>query len=285
MPLVLNTNIMSLNSQNALNRTQNAMQTSMQRLSTGLRINSASDDAAGFAVSTRMTTQLNGLDQARRNANDGISMLQTATGGINQIISNLQQISSLAIEAGNPTMSDDDRTNLNAVAQQLLKENNRIVKSTNFNGVNLLGGSSMSAGLDSSTKFQVGVENSSASQVTLSGLSGFSAGFGLSALGLSAISLSAASAALSALDTVKSALKTLTTAAAQIGAVQNRFQAVVQSIQQTSTDLTAARSQIVDVDYAAETANLTKTQIMQQAGVAMVAQANQIPQSILKLLQ
>ncbi|TAM09064.1 MAG: flagellin FliC [Nevskiaceae bacterium] len=282
MALVLNTNIMSLNSQNALNRTQNTMQTSMQRLSTGLRVNSAADDAAGYAVSTRMSTQLNGMDQGIRNTNDAISLLQTASGGLNQIISNLQQLSSLAVEAGNPTMSSSDRTNLDAVSKQLLAENSRIAQTTNFNGVALFGtGSALASGaLAASSIFRIGTQ--SGDTISISALSTLvSALKGAFSSSISMATASGISATITALNT---ALSGLTTNAAKVGAIQNRFQAVVENLQTNKTNLTAARSQIVDVDYAAETANLTKSQIMQQAGVAMVAQANQIPQSILKLL-
>lgn len=273
MALVLNTNIMSLNAQNALNGTQGTLQTAMQRLSTGLRINSAADDAAGYAIAQGMTTQINGLDQAQRNANDAVSLLQTASGGIGQIVNNLQQLSSLAVESANPTLSSGDRSNLQAVASQMMAENTRIANSTNFNGVNLLNGSFAAAA------FQIGTK--AGDTVSVSAISSMTA----AALGYSSINLGTASGAVAALATLSAALAKLTTAQAKLGASQNRFTAVVQNLQTTETNLTSARSQITDVDYAKETATMTQAQIMQQAGVSMVAQANQLPQLILKLLQ
>lgn len=273
MSLVLNTNMFSLNARNNLSKTQSMMSTSMQRLSSGLRINSAADDAAGYAISQRMTTQINGLDQAARNANDAVSLVQTAVGGLNQIVANLQQIRTLAVEAANATNGSSDRTALNTVASQLMSENDRIAGATKFNGVNLLDGSF------SAEAFQVGAN--SGDTISITSIASMKA----SALAYSGIDLTTASGASAALTTLTSALNSLNTAQASLGAYQNRFTAVVSNLQTTAENLTAARSRITDADFAKETANMTKAQIMQQAGVAMVAQANQLPQLALKLLQ
>lgn len=375
MSLVLNTNMLSLNAQNSLTNTQSALSTAMQRLSSGLRINSAADDAAGYAISQRMTTQINGLDQAGRNANDAVSLVQTAEGSLNQITSNLQRIRELAVQSANATNSSTDRTALNTEAQQLMAENNRIAQQTQFNGVNLLDGSfsnavfqvganvgdtitvgsivnATAANLGTSTSATVtgaaatdfsaiaaggltingtdvgpiaadtsatgraasiinainsvsdttGVYavNDTATTVTLVSANaiavagtGTTAQTGLTAAttatstntGYASLDISTVAGANTAMTQMDAALNAVNSAQATLGAYQNRFTSVVANLQTTEQNITAARSQITDANFAQETANMTKANIMQQAGVAMVAQANQLPQLALKLLQ
>lgn len=272
MALVINTNMFSLTAQNNLSKTQTSMSQAIERLSSGLRINSAADDAAGYAIAQNMTTQVNGLNQAARNANDGISLVQTATGAVGQIVSNLQQIRTLAIEGLNSTNSGQ-RDKLNTVAKQLLSENTRIVNQTKFNGTSLL-----SSALGK-MQFQVGSD--SGDTIKFSGITNVKTTVSAAA----GVTLSTSAGLNSALTKIDKALSGLTTAGAQLGAYQNRFEAVVSNLQDFAQNMTAARSRITDADFAAETANLTRAQILQQAGTAMVAQANQLPQLALRLLQ
>lgn len=389
MSLVLNTNITSLNSQDALTNTESSLQTAMQRLSTGLRINSSADDAAGYAIAQGMTTQINGMEQAAQNANDGVSLIQTASGALNQITANLQTIRQLAVEAANATNTGTDRADLNTEAQQLIQENDREASQTQFNGTNILDGSfsnavfqvganvgdtitvssilnASSSALGTTTFYttsvtgtaltapspgpdfaniaagdlsingvsvgavagqatvgaqaqalatainnvssQTGVSaqvnatndginlsSSSSAGITVTlGTSATAANTGLTAAttaatasvqtGYTGLDLSTAAGANQAMQLMDSALSAINTAQANLGAYQNRFQAAVSNLQTDTQNLTSARSAITDTDYASETATMTQDQIMEQAGVAMVAQANQTPQLILKLL-
>lgn len=281
MALVINTNIMSLDAQRNLSRTQNSLATAVQRLSSGLRVNSAKDDAAGMFVIQSMTADINGLTQASRNAADGISLGQTAEGAMGQITDNVQRIRQLAVQAANGAMSDAQRSGLQAEVDQLTQEISRIVQTTNFNGTALLSASN-------SLTFQVGQDGSTADQVSVSTVNLTSSTFtvynsSLTATGTVDVTTSgAASGVLSQLDTD---LNTLSSDRATFGAVQNRFQAVINNLQNYTENLTAARSRIQDADFAAETAALTRAQVLQQAGTAMVAQANQLPQTALTLLR
>lgn len=385
MPQIINTNIASLNAQRNLNTSQSSLNTSLQRLSSGLRINSAKDDAAGLAIATRFTSQINGLDQASRNANDGISLAQTAEGALGTITDNLQRIRELAVQSRNATNSASDRAALNTEAQQLKAEIDRVASTTSFNGVKLLDGSftnqafqvganvgetitvsslvnAQSANLGSSSVAQVtgaaastfgaitagdlqinGVSvgaigadtnaanrassvaaaiNSYSSQtgvyatilssaptqvvltnsgsvpatpnivVALAGTA-TTASTGLTAAtttptttsGFASLDISSAAGADTAITTMDAALTAVNTARATLGAIQNRFSSVVTNLQTTSENLSASRSRIQDTDFAAETANLTKAQILQQAGTAMLAQANALPQNVLALLK
>lgn len=381
---VINTNVMSLNAQRNLNSTQSSLATSIERLSSGLRINSAKDDAAGLAISERFTSQINGLNQAQRNANDGVSLAQTAEGALGTITDSLQRIRELAVQSSNATNSNTDRAALQTEVDQLLAEIDRVADQTQFNGVSLLDGSftgavfqvganagetitvssildanaaalgsvtqatgaELSVAASSLTGFgtaiaaggvtingvdigaisaassaaeragqmvdainnvsaQTGVGasyDSATGQITLSssaaitfagttndatvtGWANASLGTANTTTGIDTLSVGSFAGAQLAIDQVDSALDSINSARASLGAIQNRFESVVSNLSTTSENLSAARSQIMDADFAAETANLTRTQILQQAGTAMLAQANSAPQSVLSLLQ
>ncbi len=377
---VINTNVMSLNAQRNLYQSNNDLATSIQRLSTGLRINSAKDDAAGLAISERFTSQIRGLNQAVRNANDGISLAQTAEGALGEVANNLQRIRELAVQSSNATNSNSDRAALQAEVSQLLSEINRVADQTTFNGVNLLDGSfsgavfqiganageniTVSSLADANTAALGSVTQASAS-VAASGLTGFASAIAAGGVTVNGVDIGAIGSASSAaeragqlvdainevsqqtnvgasydsatgqitltgsqdiiiagtendattagwanatvattttssgIDTldissysgaqlgmqlVDSALTTINSARADLGALQSRFESVVANLQTTSENLSASRSRIQDADFAAETAALTRGQILQQAGTAMLAQANAAPQNVLSLL-
>ncbi|TJY62864.1 flagellin [Sinimarinibacterium sp. CAU 1509] len=381
---VINTNVMSLNAQRNLNTSQSSLATSIQRLSSGLRINSAKDDAAGLAISERFTSQIRGLDQAGRNANDGISLSQTAEGALGTVTSSLQRIRELAVQSSNATNSNTDRAALQTEVSQLLSEVDRVANQTQFNGVNLLDGSftgavfqvganagetiTVSSILDANTAALGSVTQATggALSVAASSLTGFgtaiaaggvtvngvdigaisgassaaeragqlvnainnvsaqsgvgasydsatgqisltsaaaitfagttndatvagwangSVGTASTTTGIDTLSVASYAGAQLAIDQIDSALQTINSARASLGAVQNRFESVVSNLSTTSENLSSARSRIMDADFAKETANLTRTQILQQAGTAMLAQANSAPQSVLSLLQ
>ena len=267
MAQTINTNIASLNAQRNLNSSQSALNTSLQRLSSGLRINSAKDDAAGLAISERMTTQIRGLNQAARNANDGISLAQTAEGALSEVTNNLQRIRELAVQSANATNSTSDRLALDAEVQTLIAEIGRIATDSSFNSVKLLD-------TVATLTFQVGANSGEVVTVDTVDVSGLALG-----------NVTTAALADTMLDEVDAALVTVNGARADLGATQNRFESIVRSAQTTSENLSASRSRIVDADFAAETANLTRAQILQQAGTAMLAQANSAPQNVLSLLQ
>ncbi|PWN54551.1 flagellin [Abyssibacter profundi] len=378
---VINTNIMSLNAQRNLSTSQDMLATSMQRLSTGLRINSAKDDAAGLAISERFTAQIRGLDQAARNANDGISLAQTAEGALEEVTNNLQRIRELAVQSSNASNNNTDRAALQTEVSQLLSEINRVADTTTFNGVNVLDGSfsgaafqvganagetiTVSSIVDSNTAALGSVSQASAS-VAASGLTGFATAIAAGGVTVNGVDIGAIAGASSAaeragqlvdainevsaqtnvgasydsatgqltltgsqdiviagtandateagwanatvattststgIDTldissyagaqlgiqlVDSSLDTINTARASLGAIQSRFESVVASVQVQSENLSASRSRIQDADFAKETAALTRGQILQQAGTAMLSQANSAPQSVLSLLQ
>ncbi|TAA10168.1 flagellin [Pseudoxanthomonas winnipegensis] len=383
MSSVINTNVSSLNAQRNLTASSSDLATAMQRLSSGLRINSAKDDAAGLAISQRMTAQIRGLDQAARNANDGISLAQTAEGALSAIGDNLQRIRELAVQSANATNNSTDRAALDLEAQALKDEIDRVATSTKFNGVNLLDGSftaqafqvganvgdtisiasianatkaslggtwtsttytADSAALtytdaaaatsvtingvavsiaaasgrtaaqaatafksafntakasntalanvsfdDATGKFTVTGQGSTATFTALTNAGGVSgtttaAATSVSHTGLTDLKLTTAADANDAINLMDTALASVNTARANMGAIQNRFSSVVSNLSTTSENLSAARSRIQDTDYAAESAKLTRNQILQQAGTAMLAQANQSAQSVLKLI-
>lgn len=271
----INTNIMSLNAQRNLSASQGALATSMQRLSSGLRVNSAKDDAAGLAIAERMNAQVKGMNVAIRNANDGISLAQTAEGSLGKVGDALQRMRELAVQSANASNSDADRTNLDKEYQQLAAEVTRVLDGTKFNGVNLL---NTSAGL----VFQVGANNVGTDQITVN-TTNLTAGSGITAV--VGGSITSAANALAAMDNLDSAIDEITTARATFGSIQNRFDAVIANLQVASENQAASRGRIMDADFAVETSNLSRAQILQQAGTAMVAQANQIPQSVLSLLR
>ena len=262
---VVNTNVMSLNAQKSLSRTNGNLATAMERLSSGLRINSAKDDAAGLAISQRMTAQINGMNQAVRNANDGISFAQTAEAALVEVTNALQRVRELAVQSANGTYTTSDRANLDAEAQQLLSEIGRISTQTEFNGATVFNGSTRS--------IQVGAD---AGQTIV-----ISEQAALTAIGGDVASAGAASDMITSVDNM---LDAVATRRASLGAAQSRLTSTVANLQNASEALSASRSRIQDADFASETAQLTRSQILQQAGTAMLAQANQSPQSVLSLL-
>ncbi|MCJ8317673.1 flagellin domain-containing protein [Idiomarina sp.] len=271
MGLYVNTNVSSLNAQRQLMNSGNGLDTAFERLSSGFRINSAADDAAGLQISSRMTSQIKGLDQAVRNANDGISVAQTAEGALQETTNSLQRIRQLAIQSQNGVNSDEDRLALQKEVDALVSEVSRVASTTEFAGKTLLNGS-----FDES--FLVGANANQNIDITIS------KDFGATALSLAALSVSTASGASAAIATIDAALSTVNGQRADLGAIQNRFQSTIRNLSNISENVSGARSRIRDTDFAAETANLTKFQIQQQASTTILAQANQRPQAALSLL-
>ncbi|WP_256644830.1 flagellin [Thermomonas paludicola] len=289
----VNTNIMSLNAQRNLYTSSMSQATTIQRLSSGLRVNSAKDDAAGLAIAERMNAQIRGNNVAIRNANDGISLAQTAEGALGKIGDSLQRMRELAVQSANATNSSDDRTNLQSEFKQLQDEITRVVGGTTFNGTSLFTGST-------SFSFQVGAGTTSNDVVSVArnqlsgGTAGTSGGITSSAAADVAVATVTTASAITGSDATKStnaikdidvALDKLNAERATYGAAQNRFESVIGNLQITVENTSAARSRIMDTDFAAETAALTRSQILTQAGTAMLAQANQAPQSVLSLLR
>jgi flagellin len=274
MPQTINTNVNSLTAQRNLSTSQSSLATSMQRLSSGLRVNSARDDAAGLAIAERMNAQVRGMNVAIRNANDAISLSQTAEGAIGKVGEMLQRMRELAVQSANATNNDDDRLNLDAEYQQLALEIDRTLTSTKFNGLAILAG-------DAGTlTFQVGANSADTVDVDTTDLSGDS-----TITAVTGGDITDAANAATAMDDIDTALTTINTERALYGAVQNRFDAIIGTLQVASENQAAARGRIMDADFASETANLSRSQILQQAGTAMVAQANALPQGVLALLR
>jgi len=264
----INTNIASLNAQRNLSASQSSLSTTMQRLSSGLRVNSAKDDAAGLAIAERMNTQVRGMNVAIRNANDGISYAQTADGALGRISDNMQRMRELAVQAANGTNTADDVASLGKEYKELGDENTRLLKATTFNGTAVFNGT---AGID----FQVGANTTGDDKITVAAL----------AVTLTAGTLTDNASGTTEMNALDADIKTVTELRATLGATQNRFEAVVSGLQAGAENQAAARSRIMDADFASETANLSRAQILQQAGTAMVAQANQLPQGVLALLR
>ena len=281
MASTINTNIASLNAQRNLSTSQLSLATSMQRLSSGLRVNSAKDDAAGLAIAERMHTQVRGMNVAIRNANDGISLAQTAEGALGKIGDNLQRMRELAVQSANDTNGTSDRTALDNEYKQLAEENLRVIQNTKFNGQELLTGSGGAGGVFS---FQVGANTGADNQIVIT-TTDIATPMGTNTQGAAATLGTTAATALIAMDDIDLALTAVNGARSTYGASQNRFDAVISNLQVASENQASARSRFMDADFAAETANLSRAQILQQAGTAMVAQANQLPQNVLKLLQ
>ncbi len=270
----INTNLMSLNAARNLNSSQGAMALAVQRLSSGLRVNSAKDDAAGLAIAERMNAQIRGMNVAIRNANDAISLSQTAEGALGTVGDMLQRMRELAVQSANATNGTADRSSLDAEYQSLASEIGRVLTNTKFNGLAILGAD---AGAQA---FQVGANNGDTITVTTTNMSADASI--TAATGGDVTSVANANTALTNID---AALGKVNGERALYGATQSRFDAVVNGLQISVENQTAARSRIMDADYAAETANLTRAQILQQAGTAMLAQANQAPQTVLALLK
>jgi flagellin len=272
MTMSVNTNSISLNAQRNLTTSQSSLATAMQRLSSGLRVNSAKDDAAGLAIAERMNAQVRGSNVAMRNANDGISMFQTAEGAMSKIGDSLQRLRELAVQSANGSISNADRTNLNAEATQLVAEIKRVADGSKFNGVNLLDGTLTTA------NFQVGADATDVITTTVA--------FDMTALAAyTAANISTQAGATAVLTATDTDLNTVNTARADAGALQGRFEAVVGQLQVYAENVSAARGRIMDADFATETAALSRGQILQQAGAAMVAQANQLPNAVMALLR
>ncbi|GKW50437.1 flagellin N-terminal helical domain-containing protein [Halomonas sp. NCCP-2165] len=274
---VINTNITALIGQNNLNKSQSALQAAQERLSSGLRINSAKDDAAGQAIANKMTAQITGMNQASRNASDGISLVQTMEGGLDQINNNLQRIRELAVQGASDTNTAEDRASIETEISQRVAEIDRVAGSANFNGLELLNGSggtlSIQVGANTNAEDVIDVVTLDATTATL-GISGSAA----------AISGGGSTEYQTLIDNVDTAIETLDTNRATLGATLNRFDSVIDNLATTSTNLSEARSRIEDADYAVEVSNMTRANILQQAGTSMLAQANQTPQSVLSLL-
>ena len=278
---VINTNLMSLNAQRNLSATQSALATSVQRLSTGLRVNSAKDDAAGLAIAERMNTQVRGMNVAIRNANDAISLAQTAEGALSKINDMGQRMRELAVQSANATNNETDRESLDAEFQALSAEIKRNLEGTSFNGTKLF------AALATMT-FQVGANNTATDQIAVvttnltadTTMTGILGGGGATAADIKNVDKSR-----EALDKLDKMLATVNSKRAEFGATQNRFEAVIQTLQVSAENQTAARSRIMDADFASETAALTRAQVLQQAGTAMLSQANSLPNNVLSLLR
>lgn len=270
---VINTNVSALRAQNGTRMANEALQTAMERLSSGKRINSAKDDAAGLAISSSMTSQIRGMTQAVRNANDGISMAQTADGALEEVTNMLQRIRELSVQAASGTYQASDRTNLQTEVTALASQITSITANTKFNGVGLFTGSAGSGGT-------VTIQTGSSSSDTV--------GMDFTALNLSAVSsvsLASATTAQAAMTSLDTMITTVSTKRATLGASESRLSSVVNNLTSNITNLSDARSRIEDADFGTETTNLARSQILSQASTAMLAQANQSQQSVLKLLQ
>jgi flagellin len=289
--LGINTNAASLNAQKNLTSSGMSLNTSISRLSSGLRVNSSKDDAAGLAIAERMTAQVRGYDVASRNANDGISLLQVADGAMGKMSDNLQRMRELAVQSKNGTLNSTDRANLDREYQELSSEVGRIATGTQFNGNNVF------AAANKSLSLQVGAGNATTDTLTVNLTddgtatgadlittlgNGTATAAGITANFTDVTSVTNATTAITNIDT---ALDDITNARATAGAGQSRLEQVVSFLDTSSTNLSAAKGRIVDADFAKETANLTRSQILQQAGTAMLAQANQLPQGVLSLLK
>jgi flagellin len=287
VPQTINTNIISLNAQRNLSTSQSSLATSMQRLSSGLRVNSAKDDAAGLGIAERMSSQVRGMNVAVRNSNDGISLTQTAEGSLGKVADSLQRMRELAVQAANATNSNSDKDSLDKEFGELSKEIQRVLGSTSFNGLKVLAGNA------GDLSFQVGANTSSNDTITITTKDMTTdaaitavAGTDNSGAGRAVIDNTASAGAIrTVISNIDTAIDEVSTQRATLGASQSRFDAVISNLQIGVENQTAARSRIMDTDYAAETANLSRANILQQAGNAMVAQANQLPSQVLQLLR
>jgi len=273
MGLFVNTNVSSLNAQRQLFSSGQALNSSFERLSSGFRINRAADDAAGLQISDRLTTQIQGLNQAVRNANDGISLVQTAEGALGEVTTSLQRIRTLAVQSQNGINSSADRAALQKEVTALIDEISRISTDTQFGDLDILKG-------DFSAKFLIGANADQTISVNLSRVDGF----GAKGLGAGATDVSTVGGASAALTDITAAISAVGGARADLGALQNRFQSTIRNLSNISENISGARSQIRDTDFAIETSKLTRNQIIQQASLSVLSQANQRPQAALSLL-
>lgn len=268
----IQTNVSSLNAQRNLTQSGNALGTSLQRLSSGLRINSAKDDAAGLQISNRLTSQINGLNQAQRNANDGISLAQVAEGALNETTNILQRIRTLAIQSANGSNSTADRVTIQAEVTELVSEIDRIAGDTSFGTTNLLSGGF------TAVAFQVGAEANQTISVTITNQDS-------TTLAVNAVTVSSVAGAQAAIASVDAAIGTVDSTRGTLGAFQNRLTSTLNNLSNISENVSSARARIRDADFAAESAALAKNQILQQAGLSILSQANSSSQSVLSLLQ
>jgi len=285
MSQIINTNLMSLNAQRNLSGTNGDVAQSIQRLSSGLRVNSAKDDAAGMAIAERMQSQIKGMNVAVRNANDGISFGQVAEGALGKMGEMLQRMRELAVQSANGTNSADDRANLDAEFQQLAAETSRTIQNTRFNDFAVLASTAPHT-------FHIGAGNSDNDRITMNSVNMTTHASMTAILSMATppavpgpVNILTQGSSQAVLAQIDSALTTINSERANFGAIQNRFEAVIGNLQVAAENQTAARSRIMDADFAAETAALTRAQVLQQAGTAMLAQANQQPNNVLQLLQ
>jgi flagellin len=271
MSSVINTNALSLLTQNNLNKSQGALNSAIERLSSGMRINSAKDDAAGQAIANRFTSNIRGLTQASRNANDGISLAQTTEGALNEINTNLQRIRELTVQAANGSNSADDKLSIQAEITQRLDEIDRTSLQTDFNGTKVLGA-------DKILSIQVGANDGEVIDIDLKKMD-------VAALTLTGFTVAGATPTATPLTVIDAALKKVDDLRGSLGAVQNRFDSVISNLGTTITNLSSSRSRIADADYATEVSNMSRAQILQQAGTSVLAQANQSTQGVLSLLR
>ena len=296
MAQTINTNLMSLNSQRNLNTSQSSLAMSIQRLSSGLRVNSAKDDAAGLAISERMNAQIRGMSVAQRNAGDAISLSQTAEGALGQVGDMLQRMRELSVQSANGTNSTSDRGNLQAEYSQLSAEINRTLGATNFNGTNLFDSATafsfqIGAGTSANDTVSVarnqltgGVASGATGAALVTAMNAATAGVALATATAGNIGTSAVTAQ-DAIVAIDAALGKVNTERANYGAAQNRFESAISTLEVSSENASAARGRIIDADYAKESANLTRAQVLQQAGTAMLSQANSLPNNVLSLLR
>jgi flagellin len=273
MGLRVNTNVASLNAQRNLMNTTNRLNRSLERLSSGLRINRAADDAAGLAISESFRAEIRSLDQAQRNALDGVSLVQVAEGALDETGGLLIRMRELAVQAANGTLGSSERSSLDQEFQDLIAEIDRISAVTNFNGISILASSG------TSIVFQVGVDGTSSDTITVSGVAAAA-----SDLGVDALDIATAGAAQSSLAALDSAISQVASLRATFGTTQNRLESTIRSLAIATENISAAESRIRDVDVASETANLTRNQVLQQAGVSVLAQANVSTSIALSLL-
>ena len=277
MAITVNTNVSSLNAQRNLTRSGEGLATSMERLASGMRINSAKDDAAGLQISNRLTSQINGLGVAQRNANDGISMAQTAEGALNETTTILQRMRELTLQSANGSNSAEDQDALNTEVTALKAEITRIAKTTSFGQQKLL---DATGGTSGKFTFQIGANKEETIDFTIGDMTAGTAGLAVDAVNIG----SASGDTDAALDAIDAAIKKVDKQRADLGAVQNRFGHTISNLANIQENVSASRSRIQDTDFATETAQMTKNQILQQAGTSILSQANQLPQAALSLL-
>lgn len=276
----INTNLDSIIGVNNLTRTNARLSGNFGRLSSGLRINKAADDAAGLAVSENLRTQIRGLNQAIRNTNDGVSIIQTTEGALNQIQNNLSRLRELAVQSSSGTLGDNDRAYLNTESSALLNEIDRLANVTSFNGRVLLNGAASTGTGTVAIDVQVGIQNTTNDRLTITVSSART-----QALGLNTVNLASSTAAQNSLQSIDSAIGRVSDIRSQLGATQNRLGSTLANLQTGIENLSSAESQIRDVDFASETAELSRNQILQQAGVSVLSQANSGSQAVLSLLR